>query len=536
MMAPDYLHQVLKGLLSEHLEGWITSVIEHDLQAGTLQIDTFPRADGKGQAFKSRAEALISTRFAQVERFGDMITWKSWASTHQWTGKMYKSMVRQIVPVLAPLLKQNRAAMLFVRAFVDFAILSRYTSHDANTIEYLEAALYRMDRSKDAFLAFRPDGRSAPHFNIPKLHAVTHYPHFIRQFGSLRQTDTESPEHAHIEQKAFYAMSNKRSGYDNQILRYNTIYGNLNIRQELELHDATIARPLVDNLDNVQATRLSKYVNVASNRSYKWGDIYDISRSLQHRRINTHIWRAAGEVEERTGISTLVSCLAAFVRECRKRIDGARRSDRDIDRLETDEGWVSAMPVAIHHSLTCYVQLGKETQDENEPQRILARCTPLWSDTEGPRHDCVLVREFERATDVLRGHKVGRLQLLISVQDTERTGADGRYEVYAGALIETFHTASGGSINDTTGLLRVQAKQQSTAKKKRKLGAVRIYDINHITRPVCLIPTDLNTKDSFYVNNYTDWDIYNMIYDDDFIKKNKAAVDALDFSVATTDH
>jgi len=65
---------------------------------------------------------------------------------------------------------------------------------------------------------------------------------------------------------------------------------------------------------------------------------------------------------------------------------------------------------------------------------------------------------------------------------------------------------------------------------------VYIYDINYITRPVCLIPTDLNTKDSFYVNNYTDWDIYNMIYNDDFIKKNKAAVDALDFLVATTDH
>jgi len=71
----------------------------------------------------------------------------------------------------------------------------------------------------------------------------------------------------------------------------------------------------------------------------------------------------------------------------------------------------------------------------------------------------MLVREFERATDVLHGYKVGRLQLLISIQDTERTSADRRYEVYVDALIETFHTASGGSINDTTGLLRVQAKQ-----------------------------------------------------------------------------
>ena len=61
---------------------------------------------------------------------------------------------------------------------------------------------------------------------------------------------------------------------------------------------------------------------------------------------------------------------------------------------------------------------------------------------------------------------------------------------------------------------------------KRILDALWIYDINHITRPISLILTDIDVTDCFFMNNYSDWDIYNIIYDKDFKRINRAQVNA----------
>ena len=58
------------------------------------------------------------------------------------------------------------------------------------------------------------------------------------------------------------------------------------------------------------------------------------------------------------------------------------------------------------------------------------------------------------------------------------------------------------------------------------MDALRVYDVNHIARPISLVPTDIGVTDCFFVNNYSDWDIYNTIFDDNFETNNKAQADA----------
>ena len=67
---------------------------------------------------------------------------------------MYKFLLQQLVPIIVPLLKQNKGAMLFIQAFVDFTILSQYILYDELTIQYLAAAIYKIDKIKDIFLLF----------------------------------------------------------------------------------------------------------------------------------------------------------------------------------------------------------------------------------------------------------------------------------------------------------------------------------------------------------------------------------------------
>ena len=48
------------------------------------------------------------------------------------------------------------------------------------------------------------------------------------------------------------------------------------------------------------------------------------------------------------------------------------------------------------------------------------------------------------------------------------------------------------------------------------LNALWIYNINYIIRPISLVLIDINVIDYFFMNNYSDWDIYNTIYNKDF--------------------
>ena len=73
-------------------------------------------------------------------------------------------------------------------------------------------------------------------------------------------------------------------------------------------------------------------------------------------------------------------------------------------------------------------------------------------------------------------------------------------------------------------MLIMKSIKPSNSRTKRTLDALQIYDINYIMRPVSLIPTDINVTDCFFVNNYSDWDIYNIIYDEDFERINRVQV------------
>ena len=68
----------------------------------------------------------------------------------QWTGVEQKAIIRQLIPVIAPLLTTKEpGAMHCARAIVDFILLTQYKTHDDETLRYLEQALYRIDKTKE---------------------------------------------------------------------------------------------------------------------------------------------------------------------------------------------------------------------------------------------------------------------------------------------------------------------------------------------------------------------------------------------------
>jgi len=88
--------------------------------------------------------------------------------------------------------------MLFICAIVDFVLLAKYKLHNKDMIKYFKAALYRMDKTKEMFLLYRPNDKNPSNFNIPKHYTISHYLKMIYIFGALIGTTIEYGERAHI--------------------------------------------------------------------------------------------------------------------------------------------------------------------------------------------------------------------------------------------------------------------------------------------------------------------------------------------------
>ena len=113
------------------------------------------------------------------------------------------------------------------------------------------------------------------------------------------------------------------------------------------------------------------------------------------------------------------------------------------------------MPLSIYYSVICYICFGKDTTDTNKLNKVFAQCTLLWADTEAPHYDTVMVQGYEQANNSLYGNKVGRLCLLLTIQDTGQLDSEGKYLKYASVLVETLQVCNSGKINTRIRMLKV---------------------------------------------------------------------------------
>ncbi|KAI0726113.1 hypothetical protein C8Q72DRAFT_784365 [Fomitopsis betulina] len=100
------------------------------------------------------------------------------------------------------------ALMLTLCALLDFIYIAQYSTHDDQTLKYLEDALVQYHKHKDTLktLGIRQ------HLNIPKFHSLVHYADSIRSLGTTDNYNTEMFERLHIDcAKKAWRASNHRN-------------------------------------------------------------------------------------------------------------------------------------------------------------------------------------------------------------------------------------------------------------------------------------------------------------------------------------
>lgn len=187
--TPDLLHQLRKGVFKDHLVNWVNKLM---------------------------AEGEMDRRFQSLPPHPSLRHFhKGITLISQWTGKEYKQMERVFMGVISGGTETDDVCKA-ARAVLDFIYLAQLPVHTTTSLADLARALRDFHRYKVAFVR----GNVRDHFNIPKIHAISHYPSLIASHGTTDGYNTESPERLHIEfAKKPYQASNKRD-YMRQMARW----------------------------------------------------------------------------------------------------------------------------------------------------------------------------------------------------------------------------------------------------------------------------------------------------------------------------
>ncbi|KAG8715551.1 hypothetical protein FRC08_010465 [Ceratobasidium sp. 394] len=191
LFPPDLLHQMYKGVFKDHLLEWSAHAM------GKTELNDRFKAMSPHHGLRHFKDGILkSTR---------------------WTGRELKEQSRAYLPTMAGAEPEVAAC---ARTLTEFIFLAHSSSLTDEDLEHMQTCLEVFHENKHIFPEIgalgeqdqaKKKGPVRTFHGIPKIHAMLHYPGYIKQLGTPDGFNTELPERLHIPNaKEVYRRSNKK--------------------------------------------------------------------------------------------------------------------------------------------------------------------------------------------------------------------------------------------------------------------------------------------------------------------------------------
>jgi len=199
------------------------------------------------------------------------------------------------------------------------------------------------------------------HFNISKLHAMTHYASQIQRYNNANNFNIKHSEIAHKHLiKIFFDCINKWKMFQKQLLHHNTWHLNLLAMKDILLYRNTRQSKINKHALTVMIIWFS---HVFSLHKIQDALIYKQCNQIQETKLNSKLWCHALILIKILNIKKLLDVLTVFMCKCCNIVNKKVVSDKELDKKKKDSIWVKSYYVSIHESLQCWKWDEKDVDD-----------------------------------------------------------------------------------------------------------------------------------------------------------------------------
>ncbi|EIW73736.1 hypothetical protein CONPUDRAFT_25438, partial [Coniophora puteana RWD-64-598 SS2] len=177
LLAPDILHQLIKGTFKDHLVEWV----------GKYLADVHGKTEAKKIMDDIDRRIAVAAPFPGLRRFPEGRDFK------QWTGDDSKALMKVYLPALEGRVPDD--VVKAFRAFLEFCYLVRRNALTDKDLVDIQDALDRFHH----YRTFFTEAGTITSISLPRQHSMTHYRWLIQQFGSPNGLCSSITESKHIE-------------------------------------------------------------------------------------------------------------------------------------------------------------------------------------------------------------------------------------------------------------------------------------------------------------------------------------------------